>query len=126
MRINNIDHIVFTVNNIDAACRFYSRVLGMRIIEFGEGRKALSFGETKINLHEKGKELEPKALNPVPGSIDICFITDIPMKDMLAHIDSCGIKVIEGPVKRSGSLGPIESIYLRDPDGNLIEVSNRL
>ncbi len=126
MRINNIDHIVFTVNDIDAACRFYSRVLGMRIIEFGEGRKALSFGETKINLHEKGKELEPKALNPVPGSIDICFITDIPMKDMLAHIDSCGIKVIEGPVKRSGSLGPIESIYLRDPDGNLIEVSNRL
>ena len=126
MRINNIDHIVFTVNDIDAACRFYSRVLGMRIIEFGEGRKALSFGEMKINLHEKGKELEPKALNPVPGSIDICFITDIPMKDMLAHIDSCGIKVIEGPVKRSGSLGPIESIYLRDPDGNLIEVSNRL
>ena len=98
----------------------------MRIIEFGEGRKALSFGETKINLHEKGKELEPKALNPVPGSIDICFITNIPMKDMLAHVDSCGIKVIEGPVKRSGSLGPIESIYLRDPDGNLIEVSNRL
>ncbi len=124
MKINGIDHIVFTVNNIDATCKFYSQVLGMQIIEFGDGRYALGFGTAKINLHEKGKEFEPKALNSTPGSIDICFITDIPMKDVLTHIGSCRVNVIEGPVKRNGSLGQIESIYLRDPDGNLIEIAN--
>ncbi|BAY85379.1 glyoxalase/bleomycin resistance protein/dioxygenase [Calothrix parasitica NIES-267] len=122
--INRIDHLVLTVGNIEATCNFYSKVLGMEVVTFGNDRKALQFGEQKINLHEAGKEFEPKALHPIPGSADICFISDEPVAQIKNHIISCGVDILEGPVTRTGSTGSIESIYLRDLDGNLIEISN--
>ncbi len=124
MKIDRIDHIVLTVRDVQVTCEFYSRVLGMEVVTFGKGRIALQFGRQKINLHESGKEFEPKALQPTPGSGDLCFVTGLPLEEVIAHIRSCGIDILEGPVGRTGALGPIESIYLRDPDGNLIEVSN--
>jgi len=126
MEIKRIDHLVLTVRDIPATCDFYSRVLGMQVVTFGGDRKALQFGRQKINLHERGKEFEPKALHPAPGSGDLCFITEVPLPQVVDHIRSCGIQIIEGPVRRTGAVGPIESIYIRDPDGNLIEVSNYL
>jgi len=123
MEIKRIDHLVLTVRDIPATCDFYSRVLGMQVVSFGD-RKALQFGGQKINLHERGKEFEPKALRPTPGSGDLCFITEVPLPQVVDHIRSCGIQIIEGPVRRTGAVGPMESIYIRDPDGNLIEVSN--
>jgi catechol 2,3-dioxygenase-like lactoylglutathione lyase family enzyme len=126
MEIKRIDHLVLTVRDIPATCDFYSRVLGMQVVTFGGDRKALQFGRQKINLHERGKEFEPKALQPTPGSGDLCFITEVPLPQVVDHIRSCGIQIIEGPVRRTGAVGPIESIYIRDPDGNLIEVSNFL
>ena len=124
MKINRLDHLVLTVNNIEATCSFYKRVLGMKVVVFGGGRKALSFGAQKINLHQKGKEYEPKALKPIPGSADLCFITSVPISEVITHLNSCGIEIIEGPAIRTGATGPIISIYFRDPDLNLIEVSN--
>ncbi len=124
MKIERIDHLVLTVRDIAATCDYYSRVLGMQVVTFGGERKALQFGRQKINLHERGKEFEPKALRPTPGSGDLCFVTEVPLPQVVNHIRSCGVQVIEGPVRRSGAVGPIESIYIRDPDGNLIEVSN--
>jgi catechol 2,3-dioxygenase-like lactoylglutathione lyase family enzyme len=124
MNINRLDHLVLMVNDIEATCSFYKRVLGMKVVVFGGGRKALSFGAQKINLHQKGKEYEPKALKPTPGSGDLCFITSVPMSEVIAHLTSCGIEIIEGPVRRTGATGPIISVYFRDPDLNLIEVSN--
>ena len=126
MEIVRIDHLVLTVRDIAATCGFYSRVLGMQVVTFGGNRKALRFGRQKINLHERGKEFEPKALRPTPGSGDLCFITEVPLPQVVDHIRSCGIQIIEGPVRRTGAVGPMESIYIRDPDGNLIEVSNYL
>ena len=123
MEIKRIDHLVLTVRDIPATCDFYSRVLGMQVVSFGD-RKALQFGGQKINLHERGKEFEPKALRPTPGSGDLCFITEVPLPQVVDQIRSCGIQIIEGPVRRTGAVGPMESIYIRDPDGNLIEVSN--
>jgi catechol 2,3-dioxygenase-like lactoylglutathione lyase family enzyme len=124
MKIDRLDHLVLTVKNISAACEFYSKVLGMKVITFGDNRKALAFGSQKINLHETGRELEPKAHRPTPGSADLCFITPIPLEAAAAHFGRCGAKIIEGPVIRTGARGPIESVYLRDPDENLIEISN--
>ena len=126
MKVNRIDHIVLTVHDIEMTCEFYSRVFGTQVITFGNSRKALLFGEQKINLHEVGNEFEPKALNPTPGSGDICFITHIPLEHVIEHIRLCGVEIVDGPVGRTGAMGPIESIYLRDPDGNLIEISNYL
>jgi len=126
VKIERIDHLVLTVRDIAATCDYYSRVLGMHVVTFGGDRKALQFGRQKINLHEHGKECEPKALYPTPGSGDLCFITEVPLPQVVDHIRSCGVQVIEGPVRRTGAVGPIESIYVRDPDGNLIEVSNYL
>jgi catechol 2,3-dioxygenase-like lactoylglutathione lyase family enzyme len=126
VRIERIDHLVLTVRDIAATCDFYSRVLGMQVVTFGGDRKALQFGRQKINLHERGKEFEPKALQPTPGSGDLCFITEVPLPQVVDHVRSCGAQIIEGPVRRTGAVGPIESIYVRDPDGNLIEVSNYL
>ncbi|MGG4044960.1 MULTISPECIES: VOC family protein [Paenibacillus] len=124
MNINRLDHLVLTVSNIDQTCEFYSRVLGMRTVTFGEGRKALHFGQQKINLHEAGKEFEPKAKMPMPGTADLCFITDDQIPDVIHHLENCNVIIEEGPVLRTGALGSITSVYLRDPDGNLIEISN--
>ena len=124
MKIDRLDHLVLTVSDMDATCMFYTRVLGMRVVTFGAGRKALAFGTQKINLHQAGHEFEPKALHPSPGSGDLCFITDLPLAQVIAHVRSCGVAIEEGPVARTGATGPIESIYLRDPDGNLIEIAN--
>ncbi len=126
MQINSLDHLVLTVKDIDTTIAFYSKALGMQLVSFGDGRKALSFGLQKINLHEYGKEFEPKAGHPTPGSADLCFITAEPISDVIQHLASCGLSIIEGPVQRTGATGPILSIYLRDPDANLIEISNQL
>ena len=125
MKIDRLDHLVLTVRDIEATCEFYRRVLGMEIVTFGNNRKALQFGEQKINLHQAGKELEPKASRPMPGSADLCLITAIPLRQAMDHIRACGIEIVEGPVMRTGATGPIESIYIRDLDGNLIEIAQR-
>lgn len=126
MNINRLDHLVLTVQNIEPACAFYERVLGMQVVTFGAGRTALQFGQQKINLHEAGKEFEPKARRPTPGSGDLCFIVSDPMEQVIKHLRACGAAIEEGPVQRTGALGPMQSVYLRDPDGNLIELSNYL
>lgn len=126
MKIDSLDHLVLTVKDIDITASFYSKVLGMEVITFGEGRKALVFGSQKINLHQHGKEFEPKAEHPTPGSADLCFITSVPVTEVIRHLVSCNVAVIEGPVQRTGARGPIVSVYFRDPDLNLIEVSNYL
>lgn len=123
MKILRIDHLVLTVADIAATCDFYTRVLGMAVVTFGQGRKALSFGTQKINLHQAGQEFEPKAARPTPGSADICLIAGCPLDTAVAHLAAEGVTVEEGPVPRTGATGPIRSIYFRDPDGNLIEVS---
>lgn len=123
MHIDRIDHLVLTVACIDTSCEFYSRVLGMGVIEFAGGRKALAFGAQKINLHQHGKEFEPKALQPTPGSGDVCLIATLPINEVVAHLEACGVELEEGIVSRSGATGPIKSVYLRDPDGNLVEIS---
>jgi catechol 2,3-dioxygenase-like lactoylglutathione lyase family enzyme len=124
MRIDRLDHLVLTVKDIEAACAFYVKALGMEEITFGAGRKALIFGNQKINLHEAGHEYEPKACRPTPGSADLCFISEIPIAEVVEHIHSSGITIEEGPVKRTGAVGTIVSIYIRDPDKNLVEISN--
>lgn len=121
--IERLDHLVLTVADIDASCAFYSRVLGMRVVDFAGGRKALAFGVQKINLHQTGREFEPKARQPMPGSADLCLITTAALEDVIAHLQREGVTVIEGPVPRTGATGPILSVYFRDPDGNLLEVS---
>ncbi|ADG69860.1 Glyoxalase/bleomycin resistance protein/dioxygenase [Planctopirus limnophila DSM 3776] len=123
MHIDKLDHLVLTVANISTTCDFYSRVLGMSVVTFGSGRKALCFGDQKINLHETGQELEPRAALPTPGSGDICLITSVPLNEVIDHLIACNVPIIEGPVARTGATGPIMSVYLRDPDSNLIEVS---
>jgi catechol 2,3-dioxygenase-like lactoylglutathione lyase family enzyme len=124
MQIERFDHLVLTVQDIARTCEFYERVLGMQAVTFGAGRKALQFGKQKINLHEVGREFEPKALKPVAGSADLCFITLIPLEQVLEHFQMCDVRVLEGPVKRIGAIGTLLSAYIRDPDGNLIEVAN--
>lgn len=124
MKIKKIDHLVLTVRDIEATCLFYEKVLGMEIVTFGNDRKALKFGGQKINLHPFGNELEPKAETPTPGSADLCLICETPMDIITKQLEESDVQVIEGPVKRTGALGPILSVYIRDPDQNLIEVSN--
>ncbi len=123
MQIERLDHLVLTVANIEAACAWYSRVLGMQAVTFGDGRMALAFGQQKINLHQHGHEFEPKAAHPLPGSADLCFITRTPLDQVIAHLQVNSVPIIEGPVQRTGAIGSITSIYVRDPDGNLIEVA---
>jgi catechol 2,3-dioxygenase-like lactoylglutathione lyase family enzyme len=122
--IDRLDHLVLTVRSISETCEFYRKVLGMEVVEFAGGRKALRFGQSKINLHETGREVEPKAHRPTPGSGDLCFITRAPLTDVVKHLRSCGVEIEVGPIQRSGALGAIQSVYFRDPDLNLIEVSN--
>ncbi|ELU06389.1 hypothetical protein CAPTEDRAFT_94698 [Capitella teleta] len=124
MQVNRIDHLVLTVNDIEETVQFYTSVMGMEKIEFGAGRVALRFGQQKINLHELGNEFEPKAHTVASGSADLCFIIDTPLQEAMDHLAAKGVQVIEGPVQRTGALGKILSTYFRDPDGNLIEVSN--
>ncbi|MCP1250367.1 MULTISPECIES: VOC family protein [Elizabethkingia] len=126
MRITSIDHIVLTVADIEKTVQFYTEVLGFELITFGDNRKALRFGNQKINLHQKGREIEPKALFPTSGSADICFITETGLEDVLKELQAKNIQITEGIVERTGALGKIRSVYLRDPDSNLIELSNYL
>jgi catechol 2,3-dioxygenase-like lactoylglutathione lyase family enzyme len=124
MYIDRIDHLVLTVNDIDTTVDFYTRVLGLEVVTFGEGRKALVFGRQKFNLHQKGKEFEPKAAAPTTGAIDLCLISGTPLKDVISELNQADIPIEQGPVGRTGATGPIQSIYIRDPDLNLIEISN--
>ena len=124
MQIDRIDHIVITAHDVERTIDFYSRVLGMEPITFAGGRRGLAFGRQKINLHQAGREFEPKALKPNPGSMDLCFITETPLEEVMSHLKAEGVAIAEGPVPKTGALGPMTSVYFRDPDGNLIEVSN--
>lgn len=124
MQIDRIDHLVLTVQDIQRTCEFYSAVLGMQVITFDDQRKALQFGQQKLNLHQVGKEFEPKAHYPTPGSIDLCLITSTPLAQVIAHLRACDVAIESGIEQRTGALGTIESVYIRDPDGNLIEISN--
>ena len=122
-KITAIDHLVLTVADIDVTCLFYEHILGAQPIIFGENRRALQIGQQKINLHPRTNAFTPKAQNPTPGSADLCFLSETPLAEWLAHFETCGIEIIAGPVSRTGAMGPIESIYFYDPDGNLIEIA---
>lgn len=124
MIIDRIDHIVLTVHDLERTIAFYSRVLGMEPVTFAGGRRGLAFGRQKLNLHQSGREFEPKALAPAPGAIDLCFISQTPLAQVIGGLEAEGVVIIEGPVDKTGALGPMKSVYFRDPDGNLIEVSN--
>lgn len=128
--VTSLDHLVLTVADIAATVQFYETVLGMKASQFtpadGSTRWALSFGAQKINLHPKGGEFDPKAQVPKPGSADLCFLSDQPIADWQAHLAAQGVQIEEGPVPRTGATGPILSLYIRDPDGNLIEIANRI
>ncbi|EBQ8927341.1 VOC family protein [Salmonella enterica subsp. enterica serovar Enteritidis] len=123
MIIDRIDHLVLTVSDISTTIRFYEEVLGFSAVTFKQNRKALIFGAQKINLHQQEMEFEPKASRPTPGSADLCFITSTPINDVVSEILQAVIPIVEGPVERTGATGEIMSIYIRDPDGNLIEIS---
>ena len=122
--IERIDHIVLTVFDVDRTIDFYSRVLGMEPVTFAGGRRALAFGQQKLNLHQAGREYEPKALRPAPGAIDLCFIAATPLDAVIESLKAQKVAIIQGPVAKTGALGPMQSVYFRDPDGNLVEVSN--
>jgi catechol 2,3-dioxygenase-like lactoylglutathione lyase family enzyme len=124
MKIERLDHLVLTVRDIDTTIAFYVDVLGMQPVSFGANRRALAFGQQKINLHSADAPLKPHAARPTPGSADLCFITSTPAPELIAHLKSAGVSIEEGPVPRTGALGAITSVYFRDPDGNLIEVSS--
>ena len=124
IRIDRFDHIVLTVGSIERTCAFYGRVLGMTVETFGAGRTALHFANQKINLHPAGNELQPKARAALPGSADLCLIANTPLEEVIAHLKTTGVPIELGPVTRVGATGEIESVYIRDPDGNLIEIAN--
>ena len=126
-KLQSLDHLVLTVTDLDRTIGFYCDVLGMEAETFGHAdgtpRWALHFGDQKINLHLAGQEFEPKAKAPAPGSADLCFLTRVPLAEWQAHLSASGVEVEDGPVPRTGATGPIRSLYMRDPDGNLIEIS---
>jgi catechol 2,3-dioxygenase-like lactoylglutathione lyase family enzyme len=126
MTIDRIDHIVLTVRDVEATVAFYERALGMQPVTFDGGRRALAFGRQQINLHQAGAEFEPKALCPVPGSADFCLITETPIGEVIARLRAGAVDIVEGPVHKTGAAGALTSVYLRDPDGNLVEISNRI
>ena len=123
MQIERLDHFVLTVQDLQKTLAFYGDVLGMQAITFGQGRHALQYGQQKINLHIKGQEFEPKAQQVMCGSADLCFITSTPLEQVEQELKQAGLDILEGPVQRTGAIGPITSLYVRDPDGNLIEIS---
>lgn len=129
-KLSSLDHLVLTVRDIDATVSFYMNILGMQAERFspadGSTRWALKFGRQKINLHQAGAEFNPKAETPMPGSADLCFLSDTPLQDWQSHLKAQGVVIEAGPIKRTGATGAILSIYIRDPDQNLIEVSNPL
>jgi catechol 2,3-dioxygenase-like lactoylglutathione lyase family enzyme len=124
MRIERIDHLVLTVADVERTVLFYTVVLGMEAVTFDDGRRALAFGDQKINLHEAGREIDPKAARPTPGSADLCLIADALPDEIAKWLSIRGVAIEEGPVMRTGARGVITSFYLRDPDGNLIEISS--
>ncbi|UTX49759.1 VOC family protein [Chryseobacterium sp. MA9] len=124
MEIKNLDHLVLTVTDIDKTIEFYTHVMGFEAVTFGDNRKALIFGNQKINLHQKGHEFEPKAERPTTGSADLCFIAQTDIHDVMEELRQKNVEIIEGIVDRTGAVGKIKSVYFRDPDQNLIEVSN--
>ena len=126
MRVLRIDHVVLTVRDLDRTLSFYQNALGMRPVIFGEGRRALAFGDQKLNLHQAGREFEPKARTPAAGSADLCFTTDVPLAEVIEHLARVGVRVELGPVDKTGARTALRSIYFRDPDGNLIEVANEV
>jgi catechol 2,3-dioxygenase-like lactoylglutathione lyase family enzyme len=121
--IDHLDHLVLTTVDRAACVDFYTRVLGMTLETFGAGRLALRFGHQKINIHERGREFEPKAHLPVPGALDLCFIADCPLEAVIVRLNACQWPIIEGPVERTGATHKLRSVYVRDPDLNLIEIS---
>lgn len=124
VEVSHLDHLVLTVKSVPDTVTFYTSVLGMEVITFKGNRKALGFGQQKFNLHQLGQEFEPKAKCPTSGSADLCLITPTPLATVAAHLKACGVEIEEGPVERTGAVGIITSLYFRDPDHNLIEVSN--
>ncbi len=126
MRLSSLDHLVLTVADLERSCAFYVGVLGMSRVTFGEGRTALKFGSQKINLHPASAPIVPHATKPTAGSADLCFLTDDPLEQVIAAQTAGGVDIIEGPVPRTGATGPLTSVYCRDPDGNLVEISNVL
>lgn len=124
MQVDRIDHFVLTVHDVQATCDFYTRAVGMRVESFGEGRVALRFGQQKINLHQAGREFEPKAQHPTPGAADFCLITATPLDEVVTQLRALCVPLVAGPVTKTGALGPITSVYIRDPDANLVEISN--
>jgi catechol 2,3-dioxygenase-like lactoylglutathione lyase family enzyme len=126
VRVQRIDHVVLTVADLETTIAFYERVLGMTAVSFGEGRRGLAFGDQKLNLHQAGREFDPKARRPTPGAVDLCFTTDIPLEDVAVHLLRQSVEVEHGPVDKVGARRALRSLYFRDPDGNLIEVSNEV
>ena len=124
MNIARLDHLVLTVADIERTCAFYVRVLGMTVVSFGEGRTALRFGQQKINLHAADAIPGLVAHTPTPGSGDLCFITEVPLAEVVLHLEKCGVPIVAGPGPRAGAIGTIQSVYIRDPDQNLVEISN--
>ena len=124
MNIARLDHLVLTVADIERTCAFYTRVLGMEVVRFGEGRTALRFGQQKINLHAADAIPGLVANTPTPGSGDLCFITEVALAEVVAHLGKCGVPIVAGPGPRAGAIGTIQSVYIRDPDQNLVEISN--
>ncbi|WP_416467949.1 VOC family protein [Pseudomonas sp. LFS044] len=124
--IDHLDHLVLTTVDVQACTDFYTRVMGMQLETFGAGRLAFRYGNQKINVHVRGHEFEPKAHLPVPGALDLCFIASVSLEAVIAHLEQAQWPIIEGPVKRTGATGPILSVYVRDPDLNLIEISQPL
>jgi catechol 2,3-dioxygenase-like lactoylglutathione lyase family enzyme len=123
--IHHLDHLVLTTRDKEKCIEFYTKVLGMSLETFGAGRVAFKFGEQKINLHGYGKEFLPKANVPTPGSLDLCFIASMPLEQVIAHLQKMNVTIEEGPVARTGANWPIRSVYVRDPDLNLIEISEK-
>ena len=124
MTITHLDHLVLTVSNLQATCDFYAQVLGMEVVTFGDQRLALKFGNQKINLHQAGQEIDPKAQHPLPGSSDLCLITSLPLEEFIEHLRALEVEIMIANVERTGAIGKIRSVYFRDPDGNLLEVAS--
>jgi catechol 2,3-dioxygenase-like lactoylglutathione lyase family enzyme len=124
--IASLDHLVLYCADVDATIAFYVRALGMDAVTFGGGRRALTFGAQKINLHQSGSEFVPHARTPARGAGDFCLLTKVPLDDVIAHLDALNVAIVEGPVAKTGAVGPLRSVYVRDPDGNLVEISNQV